>query len=305
VLILLSLLLALQPSAPAKTIPGSPGTDGAGGDQPVKAPAAPTPPAPPSANIPLAALAIPAPHPIITEVLYAVPTGPAGDANKDGKREVAGDEFIELVNPHDKPIQLFGYTLTDSQEPGKGQLKFTFPALELPPGGVVVVFNGFNSTFSPPVGDSKTPPTGPSDSFSGAWVFTMKNASGKSALGNSGDHVMLTAPDGTPVQRVWWSETNPTPSAPAAEPAAATPNPAAPPAPTPASLKSKPPLLDDYVPALQRTSVQRDSILASGRFVSHLDNEHTPFSPGLYKITAAPVPPGSAPVPSVSPATPK
>lgn len=232
------------------------------------------------------------PHPMITEVLYAVPPGKAGDANKDGKREVNGDEFVELVNPHDKPIQLFGYTLSDSQDPGKGQLKFTFPAFELPSGGVVVVFNGLNSTFAPPVGDNRTPPPGPSDAFGGAWVFTMRNSSARNALGNSGDQVLLTAPDGTPVQRVWWNEeASPPPSSGA--PAGAG-EPAAPP--PPGTPKVKPPLLDDYAPALQRTSVQRDSVLGSGRFTSHADTEHTAFSPGVYKIAQAPArPPTDAP----------
>lgn len=53
------------------------------------------------------------PHPLITEVLYAVPTGDEGDADKDGDRSATGDEFVELYNPHDRPIQLKGYTVCD------------------------------------------------------------------------------------------------------------------------------------------------------------------------------------------------
>ena len=49
---------------------------------------------------------VPYPHPMITEVLFAVPTGDGGDASGDGSRHVSGDEFIELVNPHDKAIQV-------------------------------------------------------------------------------------------------------------------------------------------------------------------------------------------------------
>lgn len=300
-LLLLMLVLA-QPDDPAKTIPGGPGTDGAGGDRPQNAPPTPSAPEPPTAGAPalLAAVAVPPPHPIITEVLYAVPPGDAGDANKDGKREVAGDEFVELVNPHDKPIQLFGYTLTDSQDPGKGQLKFTFPACELPPGGVVVVFNGLGSTFAPPVGDSRAPPPGPSDAFGGAWVFTMKNTSSRNALGNGGDQVLLTAPDGTPVQRVWWNEelsAGSEPSRPGGESSA--PGSAPPGGPG----KAKAPLLDDYAPALQRTSVQRDSVLGSGRFTSHMETEHTAFSPGVYKIATAPA--ASPPSPAGGPSSAK
>lgn len=53
-------------------------------------------------------------HPTITEVLYAVPGRAEGDANKDGKRSSGGDEFVELVNLSDKPIDLKGYKLLDS-----------------------------------------------------------------------------------------------------------------------------------------------------------------------------------------------
>lgn len=53
------------------------------------------------------------PHPLITEVLYGVPTGDEGDADKDGERSATGDEFVELYNPHDRPIQLKGYTVCD------------------------------------------------------------------------------------------------------------------------------------------------------------------------------------------------
>lgn len=58
------------------------------------------------------------PHPLISEVLYAVPSGKNGDANKDGVRSATGDEFIELVNPHDKPIELEGYRLSDGKPEG-------------------------------------------------------------------------------------------------------------------------------------------------------------------------------------------
>lgn len=57
---------------------------------------------------------VPFPHPVITEVLFNVPSGARGDANADGTRDAVGDEFVELINPHDKPIDLKGYVLTDS-----------------------------------------------------------------------------------------------------------------------------------------------------------------------------------------------
>lgn len=266
----------------------------AGIDPPASAPAASAPTPEPPATGTTPTLAVPAPHPIITEILYAVPTAAAGDANKDGKRDAAGDEFIELFNPHDKPIQLFGYTLTDSQEPGKGQFKFTFPALELPPGGVVVVFNGLNSVWSGPVGDAKVPPSAPNENFNSAWVFTMKNTSSKVALGNAGDHILLSAPDKAPIHRVRWSETSDpstpaptltTPVAPAANPPATPGSP-----PTPATPKRKPgdPLLDEFVTAVQRSSIQRDSVFTTGRFGPHTESDKMAFSPGLYRTPVAP-----------------
>lgn len=289
--------LASEPE-PGKTIPGSPGTDGSGGDHRVPSPpadAVPPEPAPPP-GLPLVTAAVPFPHPIITEVLFAVPSGPAGDANRDGTRDAAGDEFVELINPHDRPIQLYGYTLTDSQEPGKGQLKFTFPALELAPGEVVVVFNGFAATIAEPVGDQRTPPSGPHPAFAGARVFSMRCPSNKTAFGNAGDHVMLTAPDGTAVQRVWWSEDPSARSGPTAAAPREGDGQGAPP-PPPAKPKPRPPLVEDYAPIAARASVTRDTVLATGRFVSHMELERTAFSPGAYVMIKPPPSPPATPKP--------
>lgn len=246
---------------------------------PAKAPVkeAEKPEAPSSSE---AKVAVPFPHPMISEVLFAVPTGNAGDANKDGKRDVCGDEFVELVNPHDRAIQLFGYTLTDSQDAGKGQVRFTFPAVELAPGAVAVVFNGMGSTWSGPVGDAKTspPPPGKNELFAGAMVFTMKNTKSQIALGNTGDQVLLSAPDKTAVHRVYWSETGPEPEDGPTKEAA----PGVPPSLTKAG-KARP-LVVDFVPLMSKCSVQRDGVLGSGRFVSHLEAEGAAFSPGVYVV---------------------
>lgn len=148
------------------------------------------------------------PHPLVTEVLYAVPTGEQGDANGDGKRDAAGDEFIELVNPHDRPINLRGYRITDRNEPEKGQLKFVFPAVEVPPRGVVVVFNGLGAKWEGPVGDSKRAPEAGNAAFHGALVFTMKPASSMVSWANGGDWALLSDPSGAAVQCVWWGKFN-------------------------------------------------------------------------------------------------
>ncbi len=56
------------------------------------------------------------PHPLISEILYNVPRGKSeGDADQDGKRAANGDEFIEIFNPHSRPISLKGYVLMDSK----------------------------------------------------------------------------------------------------------------------------------------------------------------------------------------------
>ena len=163
------------------------------------------------------------PHPLITEVLYAVPTRD-GDANKDGTREANGDEFIELFNPHDRPIQLRGYTVsgkgprgTESsagRAPAKSDknfstLRFTFPTLELEPGGVVVVFNGYGQTWSGPVGDSLHAPEGPNEHFARAKVLSMKVESARLGLVNTADFVLLTAPSGDRVQCIHWGDIKP------------------------------------------------------------------------------------------------
>src|SRR5688572_23128427 len=145
------------------------------------------------------------PHPLITEILYAVPTGAAGDANKDGARDACGDEFIELTNPHDRPIQLQGYMLTD-RNPGKAGLRFVFPSLELAPGQTVIIFNGCNQTWAGPVGDSSRAPEAPHDRFHGAFVFTMRAASSRIGFANGGDYLLLTSPGNEPIHLITWGE---------------------------------------------------------------------------------------------------
>lgn len=153
--------------------------------------------------------AIEYPHPLITEILYAVPSRD-GDASKDGKRDVNGDEFIELVNPHDRVIQLGGYVLTD-RDLKEGEKKFTsirfkFPVLELKPGEVVVVFNGHDQSWTGSVGDSAKAPDKCNDLFAGARVFTMGVTSDKQGLANKGDCVQLVAPDGKVVHCIHWGD---------------------------------------------------------------------------------------------------
>ena len=162
---------------------------------------------------------VPFPHPLITEILFNVPAGQAGDANRDGVRSANGDEFVELVNPHDKPIELEGYTITDGLKPEhntsrkskadpkstkdlkpahealrKPQISFTFPKFTLKPGERVVLFNGYKQTFAGPHGTQKVAPSRGDSQFGGAYVFTIEADSSMTAFNNDADAVQLLGP---------------------------------------------------------------------------------------------------------------
>jgi hypothetical protein len=214
------------------------------------------------------------PHPLITEVLYAVPTQD-GDASGDGSREVNGDEFIELFNPHDKPIQLRGYTLSGkgprnerSSSDGRKftQLTFTFPALELKPGEVVVVFNGYNQRWKGPVGDdAKAPPAG-NDLFHNARVFTMRTSTSKLGLVNSADRVLLSAPGGDVVQCITWGDMR-----------------------APEGVK-----LAEAAPSGKGSATR---ITATGPMVAHPEIDGRRFSPGRFPAESAGAPANTPPQP--------
>ncbi len=62
-----------------------------------------------------------------------------GDANGDGERSSSGDEFVELANVSDGPVDLSGWTLGDDE----ANVTFTFPeGYILPARGIVAVFGG-------------------------------------------------------------------------------------------------------------------------------------------------------------------
>lgn len=142
------------------------------------------------------------PHPLITEILAAVPKD-GGDANMDGTRDSAGDEFVELMNPHDEEIELTGYTLSDRNAGGQGAVEFTFPEFTLEPGEIVVVFNGHGMSRSADVG---TPMAAPKEKHAklGTWVFSMEITSEFAGFSNKGDWVLLASPSGKPVHVVSW-----------------------------------------------------------------------------------------------------
>ncbi|MEM8834193.1 MAG: lamin tail domain-containing protein [Planctomycetota bacterium] len=154
-------------------------------------------------------------HPTISEVLFDPPKGGAGDANSDGERHATGDEFVELVNPHDTPIDLTGYTICNriaaADPTTRRGVRFQFPAFTLGPGEVVVVFNGCESWIDGPVGTRDAAPDTPNDAFHGAWVFDMGNSSKNNTFANSADAVVLFDPEGRAVEVVKWGSPDPAP----------------------------------------------------------------------------------------------
>ncbi|MFL6216274.1 MAG: lamin tail domain-containing protein [Blastocatellia bacterium] len=79
---------------------------------------------------------------VINEYLASPPAGIAGDANGDGTRSATQDEFIELVNADTAPLNISGFTISDST-----QVRYTIPANKIiPPGEAAVIFGGGSPT---------------------------------------------------------------------------------------------------------------------------------------------------------------
>ncbi|MBV9958792.1 MAG: lamin tail domain-containing protein, partial [Acidobacteria bacterium] len=81
---------------------------------------------------------------VINEVLADVPPDNAatpaieGDANRDGVRDSADDEFVELFNNSEQPLDISGVVIADATSN-----RFTFPAnTMLPSGRAVLIFGG-------------------------------------------------------------------------------------------------------------------------------------------------------------------
>ena len=87
---------------------------------------------------------------VISEVLADPPSDDTGDANQDGERHSSHDEFIELYNTGEAPIDISGWRLGDSSSSDNF---FQFPAnAVIEPGSYVVLFGGGNPTgFTVPV----------------------------------------------------------------------------------------------------------------------------------------------------------
>jgi hypothetical protein len=103
----------------------------------------------------------------INEILADPPAGAEGDANRDGERDAADDEFIELLNCGAAAIDISGWALKD----GSAVRHVFSGGIVVQPGEFVTVFGGGN-------------PTG----FHGK-VYTA--SSGGLGLANTGDQVSL------------------------------------------------------------------------------------------------------------------
>lgn len=197
---------------------------------------------------------IPFPHPVISEVLFSVPKD--GDPNQDGVSNPVGDEFVELINPHDRPIDLAGYVIADKKgaasPTGGGGVRFRFPTCILQPGETALIFNGYLSHIPGPVGSMDRPPSRANERFNNAWVFSVSNTSGTCAFSNAADICVLVTPDAKPIDFLAWGPTEPTP--PVDVPRA------------------------QYFKTVRDTSVQRPA--GEGRFVLHREIDSKPFSPG-------------------------
>jgi hypothetical protein len=120
----------------------------------------------------------PAPGVVVNEILSDPPSGGAGDANGDGTRGPEDDEFVEIANNGDAPIDLGGYRLSDSE--GR---RHVFPeGTRLTVGQGVVVFGG-----------------GSPIDFPG---YEQTASTGELLLDNDGDVVLLEAPTGVDVARL-------------------------------------------------------------------------------------------------------
>lgn len=219
-------------------------------------------------------------HPIVTEVLYAVPPREQGDADQDGTRQATGDEFVELFNAGDKPINLAGYRLVDGL-PTKGKaatddtshIDFTLPEATLAPGQCAVIFNGFSSSPKGPVGD-KSAAKPANDNFHGALVFTMQCDNQYQALSNSNDMIVLIAPDGTALQCVRWDNRDSDKPKKKSSRADAKQTESA------DKAAAQPARITQDAPK-SSGSVTLQSL--EGQFIPHIDIDATLFSPGTYK----------------------
>jgi uncharacterized protein (TIGR03437 family) len=134
---------------------------------------------------------------VINEILADPPEGAAGDANRDGTRSSAQDEFVELVHASTRDLDLGGYQLTVRNSNNTDIVRHTFAAdTILAPGTSIVVFGGAQgSTFNPA-----------HPAFGGALVLPA--STGGLSLTNGGSTVKLLDPAGATIDLFTYGDTN-------------------------------------------------------------------------------------------------
>ena len=115
---------------------------------------------------------------MISEVYPNPATGDAGDTNGDGGRHTYQDEFVEVANLGDQPVDISGYYLGDDDVPVEKLFRFPDNTV-LDTQAVVVLFGG---------GDMPVTKR----------IFADDGRIGD-GLSNGGDTVQLLAPDGSTV----------------------------------------------------------------------------------------------------------
>jgi uncharacterized protein (TIGR03437 family) len=118
---------------------------------------------------------------VINEVLADVtPDNPLtpdveGDANRDGIRNSADDEFVEMLNNSGQPVDISGVVIADTTSN-----RYTFPPnTTLPSGRSVIVFGGGSAPLNDPA-------------FGGSFVVTANSL----GLNDNGDSIQLKLPLG-------------------------------------------------------------------------------------------------------------
>ncbi|HYY99483.1 MAG TPA: lamin tail domain-containing protein, partial [Pyrinomonadaceae bacterium] len=100
-----------------------------------------------------AVLTVAPPAFVINEVLADPPNGADGDANHDGVRSGSDDEFVEMVNGSESPIDLTGWTLrTRALNGTRESVRHRFDeGSSLPAGEALVLFGGGEVNAEDPV----------------------------------------------------------------------------------------------------------------------------------------------------------
>ncbi|HEX8422783.1 MAG TPA: Ig-like domain-containing protein, partial [Pyrinomonadaceae bacterium] len=133
---------------------------------------------------------------VINEILADPPEGAAGDANRDGARSSAQDEFVELVNATAFDLNVGGYAITVRGGNNSDTVRHTFaPDTIIAPGTAFVVFGGAQAaTFDPA-----------HPAFAGALVRTA--STGGLSLTNGGSTVKLLDPTGATIDQLTYGGT--------------------------------------------------------------------------------------------------